>query len=203
MAHRYISGAEANLILTKVASYVAGYLKSEGYRYQPPTEDGYMHKLVGPNEATIYLNVSGHTSGDRINISGGFNIGSGRTGSGYFVRPNMGINSEISVSLSRGEETIAREIQKRFLPVYMVELAAARKQRDANEAYHNAQLGNLQRLQNLAGDCRKLDCDAEKAYLLIGEVYGYIRATDNTASLELRCLTIKQAEEIINLLRKG
>ena len=82
MAHRYISGAEANLILTKVASYVAGYLKSEGYRYQPPTEDGYMHKLVGPNEATIYLNVSGHTSGDRINISGGFNIGSGRTGSG-------------------------------------------------------------------------------------------------------------------------
>lgn len=60
MAHRYLSTAEQNLILTKVAAYVAGFI---GFNYSLPTEDTYSHKLIGPDEAVLYVSVIGDTHG--------------------------------------------------------------------------------------------------------------------------------------------
>jgi len=201
MAHRYLSTAEQSLVLNKLAAYVADYLTPEGFTYTPPSEDSYSHKLVGPNEATLYLRMTGDTKGDRVEISGGFHIGKSKYGNLEFVRPNCGVPNDISVALSRGPDAIAKEIKNRYLPKYLSALTQARDQRDKAEAYTQAKLANLQRLQNLGGDARKIARDAEGGYLSIGEVYGHIEATDDSARLDLRCLTIKQAEAVINLLK--
>jgi hypothetical protein len=37
----------------------------------------------------------------------------------------------------------------------------------------------------------------------IGEIYGTLTASDKSAQLELRCLTIKQAEDILSYLKGG
>jgi len=202
MAHRYMSIAEQSAILTGIAAYVAGYLTPEGFTYTPPIDDEHNHVLVGPNEAKLYISMEGDTKGDRIYIGGSFHIGKDRFGNpGSYVRPDNDPGT-ISVALKRGEEAIAREIRMRYLPKYLPALAQARQKRDAQQAYRTARHENLQKLQNLGGDMRKLDIDAERGYLHIGEVYGHIEATNDSASLELRCLTIQQAEAIIKLLKK-
>jgi hypothetical protein len=201
MAHVYRSTEESNRILSKVAQYVADYLASEGFTYTPPTEDGYQHKLVGPNEATLYLRLEGNSNGDRIAVSGGFHIGKGRYGNSEFVRPKSGVPSDISVALARGEKAIAKEINHRYLPKYLFALAEAVVQRDAEQLYTDKKMGNLRHLYNLTGANRTLDAGT-RAYLQVGEVYGHIETSDNFATLELRCLTIQQAEAVIKLLKK-
>lgn len=209
MAHIYRSMEETRETLRNVANYLAVFLSEGGsgwdgaskWTYTNPEGDNWQHKIVGPDEAVIYVTLEGDTKGDRINLSGGFHIGTSKWGNSEYVRPNSGVPSSISVALSRGNAVIAAELKRRYLPAYLKALAEARTQRDHNEAYHNAKLSNLQRLQNLGGDTRKLDYDAERGYLHIGETYGYIQTTDNSASLELRCLTMAQAEAIIKVLK--
>lgn len=202
MAYRSIDTAERILTLHAIASYLNGYLGKEGFKYTQPTEDMYQYKLVGPDEAVIYLSLEGDSKGDRLSISGGFHIGKDKFGNTEFVRPNCGISSGITVAVKRGDEAIGHAVLRRFLPKYLAELAQARKQRDESEAYLQAKLSNLQRLQNLGGDTRKLDRDAVRGYLHIGEMYGHIEATNDSATLELHCLTIEQAEAVIKLLRR-
>lgn len=198
MAHRYLSTAEQNLILTKVAAYVAGCI---GFNYSLPTEDTYSHKLIGPDEAVLYISVIGDTNGDRINISGGFHIGRTKWGNSEFVRPKSGVPSDITIALSRGNEVIAHEIKARYLPGYLVALAEARTQRDADQAYIVKQGASLSRLALLAGS-RTPDLQSHSVYLNIGEIHGAIEAYGDSITLNMHRLTMKQAEAVIKLLRK-
>lgn len=199
MAHRYLSTADQSQILKPLASYLSIHLV--GFTYLTPTEDIYSHKLVGPDEAMLYISVIGDTKGDRINISGGFHIGKTKFGNSEFVRPKSGVPSDISVALSRGYEVIAREIENRYLPGYLTALAEARMQRDADQAYIVKQQSTLSRLSLLAGG-RTPDLQSHSVHLGIGEVYGDIEAYGDSVTLNLRSLTMAQAESIIKLLRK-
>lgn len=199
MAHRYISSAEGYAILKGVAEYVAGQL--EGFTYTLPIEDDYSHKLVGPNEAVLYLRVEGDTMGDRIEIGGSFHVGLTAYGNTEFVRPKSGVPSDITVSLARGNEAIAREIKNRYLPKYLAALAEAIAQRDADTAYKNKQTAILTHLALVAG-CRTPDLHGHSVRLGIGEIYGSIEAYGDSVTLELRSMTMKQAEAVIKLLKK-
>ena len=200
MTHVYRSTEESDRVLSEVAYYVVRQL--EGFTYTEPTEDSYSHILVGPNEAKLYLRLEGDTKGDRIGVSGHFHIGRTAYGNTEFVRPKSGVPSAITVSLARGEETIAREIKNRYLPKYLAALAEARAQRDATQLYMDKKMGNLRHLHNMTGETRTLDAGTTRAYLQVGEVYGHIETSDNTATLDLHCLTMKQAEAVIKLLKK-
>lgn len=209
MAHRYLSTAETTLTLTKLAAYVAVFLSEGGsgwdgtsqWTYTPPTEDSYSHKLIGPDEAVIYLSLTGDTAGDRVNISGSFHIGKTKFGNSEFVRPKSGTPSDISVALDRGFATVAQEILKRYLPKYLPALAEARTQRDADQAYKVKQQSNLSRLALLAGS-RTPDMQSHSVSLSIGEVYGDIEAYGDSITLKFRSLTMAQAETLIKTLRK-
>jgi hypothetical protein len=208
MAHVYRSPEDHNRILSKVAAYAARYLAPE-FTYTPPTEGGYQHKLVGSNEATLYLSLEGDTKGDRIIVSGGFHIGTISFGGyGAYVRPNSGVPSDISVALARGEAAVAMEIRRRYLPVYLVALAEARAQRDADTAYIVKQQATLSRLALVAGNrTPDLQCAgsgrSHTVSLSIGEIYGDIEAYGDSVTLKLRSMTLAQAEAVLKLLKGG
>jgi hypothetical protein len=199
MAYRHTDTATVRTALKHLANAVSFGL-GKGWTV-PEQELDYSARLEGPDEAKVYLRIEGDTKGDRVNVSGGFHIGTTAHGNSEYVKPRSGVPADISVALSRGTEVLLREINSRYLPKYLAALAEARTQRDADIAYRNAKHSNLQHLQDLGGDKRKLDFDAERGYLHIGEVYGYIEASETTARLELRCLPLSLAEKIIKLIK--
>lgn len=196
MAHVYKSTEETTLILTQLAVHLAAYI---GFSYTQPNEDNYAHKLIGPDEAVLYISLIGETKGDRINISGGFHIGKTKYGNDEYVRPENH-PGEITVALSRGPDAIGHEIACRFLPKYLSALAEARTKRDANVTYQVKQQTNLSRLALAAGSYTP-DAESHSVDLSIGEVYGDIEAYGDSITLKLQSLTVKQAEHVIKLLR--
>ena len=200
MAYRSTNLNEVHEELKRIAYTLVGGLP--GWVYAEPDERSCYHKLIGPDEATLYLSIDGDTKGDRLRVSGGFHIGKTKYGNPEYVRPNTGDPGSMTMAIARGPEAIVRTVSRYVQDKYLPALAQAIKQRDEAEAYLQAKLSNLQHLQSLAGDTRTLARDAERGYLHIGEAYGHIEATDDSERLDLRCLTIKQAEDIINLLRR-
>jgi hypothetical protein len=123
------------------------------------------------------------------------------TGSGWH-RASAG---EITVAISRGPATIAKEITRRFLPEYLRVLALANAKVASDTAYETDVRLNLKRLAKAADTTVTFDdtnrWDKREAFSLsIGEVYGTVHTSKDTATLELRSLTIKQAEAILQAL---
>jgi hypothetical protein len=199
MSHIYRSTEEGNAVLVPLTQYLAQAL-GEGWSVEP-SEGCWGHRLVGPNEARLYLSLEGDTKGDRINISGGFHIGRTKFGNSEFVRPKSGVPSDITVALARGNEAIAREIMNRYLPKYLAALAEARTQRDADNAYKVKQQSTLSCLALLAGS-QAPDLQSHTVSLSIGEIYGDIEAYGDSVTLKLRSMTRKQAGDVLTLLRK-
>ena len=77
----------------------------------------------------------------------------------------------------------------------------------ADKSYDTQVTANLQRLAKVSGTVLTTDTDKYRREertsftLSIGEVYGTVQASNNTAQLELRCLTVAQAEHILQYLK--
>jgi hypothetical protein len=110
-------------IIRSTAGFVATALGT-GWSVDTESELSWGEKLRGPDGLSLLLDMSNL---DRLEISG------------YMPRdPNGGKfhDTRIGVSRSRGPEVIAREINKRLLPIYRAQLAHARSVLAGREAAH-------------------------------------------------------------------
>ena len=181
-------------------------------------DEGYVKYIKSlTSNAKLYLSQRYGTKSTHVTISGSLHVGRDgqyvevyenvvdSRGDFTWERQNAG---EISVAIARGPAVIAKEITRRFLPHYLHVLALAEAKVLADTAYETDVRLNLLRLAHAAGttvafdDTNRWD-KREVASISIGEVYGSIHASDKTATLELRSLTIAQAEEILRLVRYG
>ncbi len=183
-------------------------------------DEGYaktIDQLAAYGNAKLYVSQRYGVNATHVVIGGGLHVG--RDGSYVEVYENV-VDSrggftwerqsagEISVAIARGPAVIAKEITRRFLPHYLHVLALANAKVASDNVYANAVRANLVRLCKAADppvsfdDTNRWDT-REVTSLSIGEVYGTIHASKDTATLELRSLTIAQAERILQALVTG
>ncbi len=186
----------------------------DGWKYTP--EDSVYQTIQGENQASLSLHLT-RTSytkpSDRMTIGGSLNVGKGGSyvevyekgadGTGW----NRASVSDITVAIARGPEAIAKEITRRFLPEYLRVLRLAQEKAKENNAWDAAVTANLKRLAQAAGTVVPTDKHPGKdvrnsLHVSIREAYGTIQASNNTAQLELRSLSIEQAEYILTYLAK-
>lgn len=162
----------------------------------------YISQRYGVNVTHVLISGSLHVGRDGQYVEVYENVVDSR-GDFTWERQNAG---EISVAIARGPAVIAKEITRRFLPHYLHVLALAEAKVLADTAYETDVRLNLLRLAHAAGTTVAFDdtnrWDKREAFSLsIGEVYGTVHASTKTATLELRSLTIEQAEKVLRLLK--
>jgi hypothetical protein len=177
-------------------------------------DEGYVKYIKSlTSNAKLYLSQRYGTKSTHVTIGGSLHVGrdgsyvevyaKGTDGTGWH-RQNVG---EITVAISRGPATIAKEITRRFLPDYLRILTLANAKVASDIAYETDVRLNLKRLAKAADTTVTFDdanrWDKREAFSLsIGEVYGTVHASNKTATLELRSLPIKQAEEVLRLVMR-
>jgi hypothetical protein len=157
----------------------------------------------------VHLGLSsskGYELWDRVEVSGYLNIGKNNAYVTLYEGCNRVTVPSISVARARGAVAIAKAITSRFLPEYtrIYNLAIAKVAVD--NQYDVEVTANLQRLAKVSGTPLGKDDPRDREVstsfsLSIGEVYGTVTASTKTAQLELRCLTVPQAEHILRYLK--
>ena len=111
--------------------------------------------------------------------------------------------SSINVSDSKTPEQIARDIEKRFLPVYLPELEKAVNQVNQMNLYHQKRRDNIQKLADYFGNEFKDDKEPSiYVYDLIKGVGSRIEAYgEDTVKFELE-LTPEMAIKVFDLLKE-
>jgi hypothetical protein len=209
-----MTSAEKREATISLAAAIAKELGAPWTYTRPTDPDTYVY-IVGENGARIYVALSGsYDNPDRVEISGYLNIGRNRqyvnvyekSASGGWDRASV---PSISVALKRGPEAITKEIQRRFLPEYLRIFALALAQLQKDNERDTRVLDNLKRLGKIVNAHVKEDRDNGHGYIeeqrtsvSIGyiNVYGTITVSSDTATLELRSLTIEQAERVLKAL---
>ncbi len=116
---------------------------------------------------------------------------------------------EISCSLSRGPEAIARDITRRFLPEYVRIFAKCQERIDAHVAYESRKAANWAKLclaspvvQTWRGSMQRED---PRGDLLLGEVgYGRVQMYgDTTVKFELTGISVDQAIVILKAIERS
>jgi hypothetical protein len=147
---------------------------------------------------------------DRVEVSGHLNIGKNNAYVTLYEGSSRVAVPSISVARARGAVAIAKAITSRFLPEYTRIYNLALAKVSADNDYDTQVTTNLQRLAKASGTvisdsdsrCGGFRNEVRTSYSLsIGEVYGTVTASTDTAELGLRCLTMEQAEHILQYLK--
>ena len=181
------------------------------YTEQPAEEASWQEYIRSTDTGMrIYFGLSsstGYDKNDRVEVSGLLNIGKdGQHVTLYEGSQRVSVPS-ITVARDRGDVAIAKAIKSRFLPEYTRIYGLALAKVAADKSYDTQVTANLQRLAKVSGTVLTTDTDKYRREertsftLSIGEVYGTVQASNNTAQLELRCLTVAQAEHILQYLK--
>jgi hypothetical protein len=224
---------ERNVILRALANQLGNILSSTSkpwkgdvgtWSFTPPEDEAtnWMVHIDRADGAKLYLQLhssKGYDLCDRLHVQGSLNIGRNREYVQVYERGPSGtgwdrcINPDITVALSRGAEAIAKEITRRLLPEYLRIYALAVAKLQDDNAYDTKVDNNLRILAKAIGTvlpAKKQDPNnsyVEKQRTSFtfnhGEVYGDITASNKTAELKLRCLTINQAEHILAYIKGG
>ncbi len=182
-------------LVTGVASELGpGWaLKSE----QPWLENGYVH-IIHPDGRGLCFTVSVYHPDGKVNISGDYSFGPSEFGLSFpYGKPRPDIN----VAMARGATVIAKEIARRFLPIYnerFAEIAATVK--DYQE-YHDRTLGISERLGKLAG--AKPDRISPDGFSTYHDSRPYVEIkVYSDVQLTIRQLTEEQAGRVLVLLNE-
>jgi hypothetical protein len=209
-----MTSIERSEALRAIAFCVAQELgKPWTYTEQPAEEAGWQEYIRSADTGMrIYFSLQssvGYEKHDRVEISGSLNIGKGGEHVTLYEGSSRLNPPSITVARTRGAEAIAKAIKSRFLPEYTRIFGLAVQQVAANRIYDTQVTANLQRLAKASGNvvstkenehCREVRTSFT---LSIGEVYGTAHASTSTAQLELRCLTMTEAEHILTYLRSA
>lgn len=197
--------------LADILTTVHTHPLAPSWEFVAATDDsGYVYLLQRKTGARIYLHLfcsKGYTIHDRIQITGWFNIGKNRS----FVEVrdnNVRIYPEISVSIAKNPEAIAKDIAKRFLPEYLSAFERALAIVAAENAYAHSVAVNLLALSAVAGFIlpRHEETRSEVQRENSGSVNGYyVKITANARhdeqELNIDRLTVEQAAYILKYLK--
>lgn len=162
------------------------------------------HEIVNGQGAKLYLNFMDNRT-ERLSVGGGMHIGRNGAYETVYdpdtrerVRP-----PSITVAVSRGTETIAKEIKRRVIPEYLriFELGTLQVQRQ-NDTTAKRQ-ANIRKLAAATGapvPDFKQHPDTDRFY--IGRRYGIVVVHyDGSAAFERLDVTMEEAEYILRYLK--
>ncbi len=126
-------------------------------------------------------------------------------------KPYGAVVPGISVSRSKPAGLIARDIERRFLPKLKVLVDEMRLRKLSSETYRDKCVGNATKLASLSGGLfeqqTKREYSSATPELIakleassLAKFYGHVDVSSDSVSIELRSLSIGQAEAIIQVL---
>jgi hypothetical protein len=164
------------------------------------------YSVEGANDQAFSLHFEGYGNQGKLKISGTFP----RTAGGDHISlPSGTAHPEIRVTLSRGAETIAKEITRRFMPEYLPVLADIQKRKQSMDAYAAKQETNTKALikafEVTFSDQRPdlLQNAMKNGNFHVGShrcFSGEVRVSETTADLHINSIPIATAHKIAALL---
>lgn len=193
--------AQLVTLYTRLASLLGGTVRLDA--------DQTPHKISLGDERILWVNYDPYKH--RLNISGcwPFSRIPGETHKIFVPRdlhPQQ-VSPEISVAADRVPETLAADIQRRFLPEYIRVLGLCQARRDVNDAWVVQQAGFASRVATVLGvDLPKQSSPSDNFTFGLPneskrEYYGSIRVSGTSTSIEVRSLKPEQALKVIEFLK--
>jgi len=182
--------------------------RSKQWEFTPDSE-GWSGQSITSTTSNAKLYISYLQSrGTHLHISGSLHVGEngqyvtvydkGADGTGWHRQ----YAPDITVAVKRGAEVIAKEIHRRMLPEYMRILRLANDSVDKDRAYKHAKENNLARLARTAGVKIREDRGPKDGfYTSAGNIDGSVRTSADDADIDLRNLTINQAEKVLAFIK--
>lgn len=189
-------------LLRAVAAYI------DGFEVKVPA-DGRQPRLAGPDGMEIFIATSRERG--KLHIHGDWPT----DGNTYMSPRSWGAvpydeNGDVSINVSevRGPEEIARDILRRFLPQYREIYAKCCQRKAENAAYRDRLYVQAQAITKAAGlpAPGRLENSNSEYRLHLGNVteqgwYGTVQVYDKSINLDLRGVTVANAEKILAILR--
>lgn len=134
---------------------------------------------------------------DRIKVSGNFP----KTEKGESLDPyRYGEKEhEITVSVSKSPERIAKEIERRFLPRYREVLKSILEKVHKSNQYARTSERNLELVKGET--LNDLERNNARFVLHLEPIFGEIKVSADEAAIELHCVPIEKARQIIRLIK--
>ncbi len=101
--------------------------------------------LTGGDGQDIMIEIGDHKTKERFSLTGCFP----RDNQGNYL--HYGSSRSITVAAEKSPEQIARDIEKRLIPEYLVELKKALDQVETSNRYHRARHENLKKIADHLG----------------------------------------------------
>lgn len=173
---------EQQILVRDIATHLAMLLID----WKPLTgEHSRRAKVVRKDSAEIWIRIDG----DRIRTSGLYPGNHLPWGTDY---------AYITTAMSRGAETIARDIQRRFLPKYLPLFERNMRMKAADEEYQCLEEAVKKALCEILGGERVFDKSIQ--FTGPGGSHGSMTVSGSSVTLELRSLGFEDAKSIARFL---
>ena len=165
-----------------------------GYTYEEKDDTWSNHGyLIGQSEIKISVRNDNYSHRGRIAFSSIYPRGKG----GYWAYSRDAI--EITVAESKTPKQITRDIQKRFLPVYLENLKKVIEANQQADDYEARKLATIKKVADYLGE----EIKADWIYPTVEEIYKIQSDGNGFLQLEIRHCTPEKAIDIIEVLRKS
>lgn len=193
----------------ELTALTQGIASALGNEWEVPLNDNnwtckITHKL---SQKVLYVSGDGYNKPTKVNISGSLHVGEcGRYVEVYqTAKDGSGWRKQtvptISITIARGYDVIAKEINRRLLPEYDRILTLALTQVQKDKEYKDARQANIEALAEAAGV--KSPDGKDNLYVHFGEVYGTVEVYKDSANVKLNSLTLAQTRRLLQLLKEG
>lgn len=173
-------------------------VKALGHTIKDQTDEENIrwHLFVVTNEG-IYLEAGKREW--KIFVSGSFP----RTKTGEYISPTKynEPTNKISISLNKPPKQIAKEIERRFMPTHLKQVAYVQEQIKRSDDYQDKSINALVELKGFGLDDFErtnkkisIPCEGEKKF------YGNIHAHGDSIRMEIGSLTLDQAKAMLKAL---
>ena len=192
--------------LAELAGQIAHFLGSPWIRSDAKVSDPGAYEssrfqyIQGPDDDRIEIRLVTGSQHPRLQISCQYPL----TARGERIPlPYQVTSPSITVDISRGAYTIAREINRRLLPAYRSVLATILQRKYAADAFESTQRSNLDALAAIFGVELSPDNIKSGSFpfssIADGRGYGQLEVFDKTVNIRLNSVTLPKATEIAKL----
>jgi hypothetical protein len=181
----------------KIRNLIKCVSKILGFTLEKEKDDDWRYVSVnaGKGDESIHFSSNDYSLKERIRVLGNFP----KTGKNDYIDPYRWGEKrhEITVSIGRRADQIAKDIERRFLPRYRELLKRAQEQVSKANVYQGACERNLEAIKGapLSEEEKK-----RREYHLTGDIFGSVKVTDTDANLELHSVPIEAAKKIVRLI---
>ncbi len=181
----------------RVESLISEVSKILGFTPQKNRDDSwrYVSLDIKKGEECLHFTSGNYELKDRLKISGNFP----RTEKGEYIDPYdyRDKRHEITVSITKTTEQIARDIERRFLPLYRELLNRVIQRVNQSNEYDRTCTENLEEIKG-----KKLTEEEKKQHRfeLHGEIYGEFSVHGDSVKIELNSVPVEMAKKVMQLI---